>query len=106
MGRTLLLIYNSCSVRYCGPNEGANMPDHFTLADYHQNDGGGPGVFGRAVTEIPSATAELISEAWDHPGAAIGHAAKTVVEAGVMGTAIGYLVPARGPASIIVGVAL
>lgn len=78
----------------------------FTLADYHQNDGGGPGVFGRAVTEIPSATAELISEAWEHPGATIGHAAKTVVEAGVMGTAIGYLVPARGPASILVGVAL
>lgn len=83
------------------------MPDRpFTLEDYHQNDGGGPGVFGRAITEIPSATSELISEAWANPGATIGHAAKTVVEAGVMGTAIGYLVPARGPASILVGVAL
>jgi len=77
-----------------------------TLADYHANDGGGVEVFGRAIQELPSATSELLSEAWAHPGATMTHAAKTVVEAGVMGTAIGYLVPARGPASILVGVAL
>lgn len=83
------------------------MPDRpLTIYDYHENDGGGPGIFVRAIGELPSAASELASEAWANPGAAIGHAAKTVVEAGVMGTAIGYLVPARGPASMIVGVAL
>jgi hypothetical protein len=80
--------------------------DQLSLSDFHANDGGGMNIYGRAIKELPSATAELASEAWQHPGQALGHAAKTVVEAGVMGTAIGYIVPARGPASIIVGVAL
>lgn len=76
-----------------------------TLADFHQNDGGNS-IFGDAIRELPSATAELAAEAWQNPTRTIANATKTVVEAGVMGTAIGYIVPARGPASIIVGAAL
>ena len=79
--------------------------DRLTLADFHQNDGGNS-IYGLAIRELPSATAEMAAEAWQHPGQTIAHAAKTVVEAGVMGTAIGYIVPARGPASILVGAAL
>jgi len=79
--------------------------DRLTLADFHQNDGGNS-IYGLAIKELPSATAEMAAEAWQHPGQTIAHAAKTVVEAGVMGTAIGYIVPARGPASILVGAAL
>jgi hypothetical protein len=79
--------------------------DRLTLADYHQNDGGNS-IYGLAIRELPSATTEMAAEAWQNPGQTIAHAAKTVVEAGVMGTAIGYIVPARGPASIIVGAAL
>lgn len=81
-------------------------PEQFSLADYHANDGGGMGIFGQAIGQLPSAARELASEAWEHPGQALGHAAKVVVESAVMGTAIGYLVPARGPASILIGAAL
>lgn len=79
---------------------------YYSLEDYHANAGGSLDIYGLAIKELPSAAAELASEAWKNPKQAIGHATKTVLEAGVMGTAIGYLVPARGPASMILGVAL
>jgi len=81
-------------------------PQQPSLADFHANDGGGMNIYGQAIRELPSAAAGLAAEAWQNPGQAVGHAAKVVVESAVMGTAIGYIVPARGPASIIVGVAL
>ncbi len=77
-----------------------------TLADYHKNDGGGGSVIGRAILELPSATSDLVAEAWENPRRTVLHAGKTVLEAAAMGTAIGYIVPARGPASMIVGAVL
>ena len=86
---------------------GAEMPPErqLTLEDFHKNDGGNS-IFGEALRELPSATAELAAEAWQNPTRTIASATRTVVEAGVMGTAIGYIVPARGPASMLIGAAL
>jgi hypothetical protein len=54
------------------------------------------------LAEVPSASKAFAEELWQHPGQAGLHALKTVSESAVMGAAVGYLVPARGPAALIV----
>ncbi len=63
-------------------------------------------IYGKAVKELPSATVELAQEAWKDPVGSIGHGVKTFATSAVVGTAMGYLLPARGPAAWAVGAVL
>ncbi len=63
-------------------------------------------VYGKAFMELPSATGELAKEAWEHPVSSIGHGLKTVASSVVVGSAMGYFLPAKGPAAWAVGIGL
>jgi len=63
-------------------------------------------VYGKAVQELPAATVELAKEAWADPVATIGHATRTVIMSAGIGTAMGYFLPAKGPAAWAVGAVL
>lgn len=63
-------------------------------------------VYSKAFQELPSATMELANEAWDHKARSIGHAAKTFTLSAGIGTAMGYFLPAKGPAAWAVGAVL
>ncbi|MBA3857785.1 MAG: hypothetical protein C0507_12830 [Cyanobacteria bacterium PR.3.49] len=62
--------------------------------------------YGKTIKELPSATAELASEAWEKPGQAMGHAVKTVGTSAMIGTLMGYILPAKGPTAWAVGIGL
>ncbi|MCC6977589.1 MAG: hypothetical protein IT343_04670, partial [Candidatus Melainabacteria bacterium] len=58
------------------------------------------------IKHLPSATSELASEAWQNPSKSIGHGIKTLATAAIAGKLMGYILPARGPAALVVGVGL
>lgn len=60
-------------------------------------------LYARALREIPDATVELSQEAWENKGQTVGHVAKTLTVSSAVGTAMGYLLPAKGPAAWAVG---
>lgn len=59
----------------------------------------------RAAQELPSASVEFAKEVYDHPFQAAATATKTVVSSAMMGAALGYIIPARGPAAMLIGAA-
>ncbi len=63
-------------------------------------------VYGKAVQELPSATSELAQQAWEHPLKSFAHGARTFATSAAVGTAMGYFLPAKGPASWAVGAIL
>jgi hypothetical protein len=58
-----------------------------------------------AAQELPNASAQFAREAYEHPVDTALVAAKTLATSAVMGSALGYMIPARGPAGIIIGAA-
>lgn len=80
------------------------MAEQYTLASYDANSSpGGLEIFGKAAGELPSAAVEFAQEAWDNKGRTLLHAGEVLATSAVLGTAIGYLVPARGPAAMLIG---
>lgn len=80
------------------------MAEQYTLASYDANSSqGGLEIFGKAAGELPSAATEFAKEAWDNKGRTLLHAGEVLVTSAALGTAIGYLVPARGPAAMLIG---
>lgn len=63
-------------------------------------------VYGKAAKELPSATVELAQEAWKDPIGTIGHGVKTLATSAVVGSAMAYVLPAKGPTAWAVGAAL
>jgi len=63
------------------------------------------GLYGQAVKELPSAAADFAKEAWDHKAATAQHVLETGISSVALGTALGYILPAKGPAAWIVGAA-
>lgn len=62
-------------------------------------------MYSRAITELPDATADLARDAWNNKAQTAEHVVKTVTVSAVVGTAMGYILPARGPAAWAVGAA-
>lgn len=58
-----------------------------------------------AAQELPNASAQFAREAYEHPVDTALVAAKTLATSAVMGSALGYMIPARGPAGLIIGAA-
>lgn len=58
-----------------------------------------------AAKELPNASAQFVNEAYAHPLDTAVTAAKTLATSAVMGAALGYAIPARGPAGMIIGAA-
>ncbi len=67
---------------------------------------GGFEVFKKAAEELPSAAREFANEVWENPKEAINHAAEVVLVSGAFGAALGYVLPARGPAAWVIGAGL
>lgn len=63
-------------------------------------------LYAEALSEVPAATADLAGEAWKNPGHTAKHAMTTVGLSAVMGSALGYILPAKGPAALIAGAAM
>lgn len=63
-------------------------------------------VYGKAVMELPSATSEMAKEAWERPSTSLAHAGKTFAMSAGIGSAMGYFLPAKGPAAWAVGAVL
>ncbi len=59
----------------------------------------------RAAGQMPSAAEELGKEAWAHPVDTALHAGVTLGTSALMGAALGYVIPARGPLGMVVGAA-
>ncbi len=59
----------------------------------------------KAAQDLPSAGAQFVKEAYDHPVDTAIVTAKTLVTSAVMGAGLGYIIPARGPAGMIIGAA-
>lgn len=58
------------------------------------------------IEQLPSAAADLARDAWSHKGATALHVVETVGEAAIAGVVLGHFIPARGPASWLIGGAL
>ncbi|HEY9787304.1 MAG TPA: PHP domain-containing protein [Candidatus Obscuribacterales bacterium] len=58
-------------------------------------------LYGDAIEEIPEAAVELAKEAWNHKAETAIHAAKTIGISYLTGTALGYVLPSKGPAGWI-----
>lgn len=58
-----------------------------------------------AAQELPNASAQFVKEAYEHPLDTALIAGKTLATSALMGTALGYMIPARGPAGLIIGAA-
>lgn len=71
----------------------------------NENTHGGRDVLIKGVTEVPSAIKEMAIETWNDPLPAAGDAAKTLGMAVGMGAALGAILPSRGPAAAITGIA-
>lgn len=63
-------------------------------------------VFVEAAKEIPDAGVEFAKELWAHPEESISHAYQTLKMSSIMGGVMGYVLPARGPASWIIAAGL
>lgn len=78
--------------------------EQYTLASYYKDASpGGMDIFGKAAGEVPSAISEFAKEAWDNKTGTVVHAGTVLATSAALGTAIGYLVPARGPAAMLIG---
>lgn len=78
------------------------MAEQHTLLSYYEDSSpGGMDIFGRAAGELPSAAAEFAKEAWENKGQTVLHAGTVLLSSAALGSAVGYLVPARGPAAMI-----
>ncbi|RTL42572.1 MAG: hypothetical protein EKK48_11330 [Candidatus Melainabacteria bacterium] len=58
-----------------------------------------------AAQELPNASAQFVKEAYEHPVDTAIVAGKTLATSALMGSALGYIIPARGPAGMIIGAA-
>ncbi len=79
---------------------------HKTLEQYTFQETGGLNVFSKAFTSSPEVARQMLDEAMEHPWQTAADGAKTVLVSGAFGLGIGYLVPARGPASMILAAGL
>jgi len=59
-------------------------------------------LLGNTVEELPTAGAAFVKELYQHPGQTLEHAVTTIGTSVAVGAAIGYMLPARGPAAMIV----
>lgn len=82
------------------------MPEPTEAQAQNENAVSAMDVYGKALKELPSATTELAQEAWERPSTSIAHAGKTFVMSAGIGTAMGYFLPAKGPAAWAVGAIL
>ncbi|HIN67492.1 MAG TPA: hypothetical protein EYM95_22855, partial [Candidatus Obscuribacterales bacterium] len=82
------------------------MPEPTEAQAQSENTVSAMEVYGKAVKELPSATSELAQEAWERPATSIAHAGKTFTMSAGIGTAMGYFLPAKGPAAWAVGAVL
>ncbi|MBS1956936.1 MAG: hypothetical protein JST89_22295 [Cyanobacteria bacterium SZAS-4] len=58
-----------------------------------------------AAKELPNASYQFVNEAYEHPVDTAITVAKTLGTSAIMGAALGYAIPARGPAGMIIGAA-
>ena len=82
------------------------MPDPTEAQAESANTVSALDVYGRAVLELPSATSEMAKEAWERPSTSLAHAGKTIGLSAGIGSAMGYFLPAKGPAAWAVGAVL
>jgi len=82
------------------------MPDPTEAQAESANTVSALDVYGKAVLDMPSATSELAKEAWEHPASSLAHAGKTIGLSAGIGSAMGYFLPAKGPAAWAVGAVL
>ncbi|MBU6455280.1 MAG: hypothetical protein KGS72_26150 [Cyanobacteria bacterium REEB67] len=59
-------------------------------------------IIGSTASELLPASEAFAKELYHHPVDSLEHAGKTIVESAAMGAAIGYVLPARGPAALAV----
>jgi hypothetical protein len=59
-------------------------------------------IIGSTASELLPASEAFAKELYHHPVDSLEHVGKTVIESAAMGAAIGYVLPARGPAALAV----
>lgn len=85
-------------------SELAKLTSSELIQDY-RNPQASTEVLLQAVKQLPSAAGELAREAWQNPLDTALHVGKTAGMGLVFGTALGYVIPGRGPAAAVLATA-
>jgi hypothetical protein len=80
------------------------MPDGLSRTQVNPSSSS-DGLLVQSLKEMPEAAKELAVEAWHHPLDTAVHVGKTLVESAAAGALLGAIIPSRGPAAVLTGLA-